>query len=357
MRTLAALAVVLAAIALLRALLSARGCLPHLGERRLRVLEGLGLGARQRLVIVEVDGERLLLGVGEGPIQLLRELGPTSEAVAEPKTGPARAPRRWRPVLGAAFRRALPLVVCGAGLGVASAAGAEPDAAGLGDLVVAFDGATQPEGIASTLQVVALMTLVSVAPSILLMATCFTRVVIVLAFLRQAIGVQNLPPNQVLVGLALFVTMFVMAPVGERIHRESLDPYMSQEIAAPVALERAVTPIREYVVQFTSEDDLALFASFRGEPAVKDIADISLSTLLPSFLLSELRTAFEIGFMLYLPFLVIDLVIASLLISMGMIVLPPIVISLPFKLMLFVLLDGWNLVIGSLLTGLGGGLQ
>jgi len=381
MRTLAALAVVLAAIALLRALLSARGCLPHLGDRRLRVLEGLGLGARQRLVIVEVDGERLLLGVGEGPIQLLRELGPMPETISEtalePKASPPRAlegfPRRsaeaasvpapagaswrWRPALGAALRRALPLVVCGAGLGLASAAGAEPDAAGLGELVAAFDGATEPEGIASTLQVVALMTLVSVAPSILLMATCFTRVVIVLAFLRQAIGVQNLPPNQVLVGLALFVTMFVMAPVGERIHRESLDPYMSQEIAAPVALERAVNPIREYVVQFTSEDDLALFASFRGEPAVEDIADISLSTLLPSFLLSELRTAFEIGFMLYLPFLVIDLVIASLLISMGMIVLPPIVISLPFKLMLFVLLDGWNLVIGSLLTGLGGGFQ
>jgi flagellar biosynthetic protein FliP len=194
--------------------------------------------------------------------------------------------------------------------------------------------------------------LLSIAPSILLMATCFTRVVIVLAFLRQAIGVQQLPPNQVLVGLSLFVTLFVMAPVGERIHQEALEPYMLKEIGAPQAAELAAAPVRDFVSRYTREDDLALFLSFRGEAAPPADQPVSLATLLPSYLLSELRTAFEIGFMLYLPFLVIDLVVASLLISMGMIVLPPVVISLPFKLMLFVLLDGWNLVIGSLLTGL-----
>jgi len=361
MRVIPALAVVLASIAVLRALLASRGWIPGVRERRLRIIEVLGLGSRQRLLVVEVEGERLLLGAAEASITVLRELGPAPVEIqadadaAEPAT--ERRLRLRRPSL-ASLWRTLPLLLAFAILGIASSAGAAPpdDAASLANWASALDGATEPGGIASTLQVVALLTLVSIAPSILLMATCFTRVVIVLAFLRQAIGVQHLPPNQVLVGLSLFVTLFVMAPVGDRIRTEALDPYMNHEIDAPAAAERAVAPVREFVSRYTREDDLALFVSFREDSASEapSIDDIPLATLLPSYLLSELRTAFEIGFMLYLPFLVIDLVIASLLISMGMIVLPPIVISLPFKLMLFVLLDGWNLVIGSLLTGLGG---
>ena len=367
MRTVSALVIVLAAIALLRALLASRGWLPAGGRvRRLRVVEALSLGGRQRLLVVEVEGQRLLLGAGEASIAVLRELGPapapelgpapaeTDSSESEP--GPSRASLPQIPWLSS-LRRSLPLLVAAASLGAASVATAAPPGEGaqLAELASVLSGSTEPEGIASTLQIVALLTLLSIAPSILLMATCFTRVVIVLAFLRQAIGVQQLPPNQVLIGLALFVTFFVMAPVGERIHAEAVDPYVRQEIDASLAAERAVAPVREFVSRYTREDDLALFVSFRGEQ-LDDLEQISLATLLPSYLLSELRTAFEIGFMLYLPFLVVDLVIASLLISMGMIVLPPVVISLPFKLMLFVLLDGWNLVVGSLLTGLGGGL-
>ena len=364
MRTVSALVIVLAAIALLRALLASRGWLPAGGRvRRLRVVEALSLGGRQRLLVVEVEGQRLLLGAGEASIAVLRELGPapapelgpapaeTADS-SESEPGPSRASLPQIPWLSS-LRRSLPLLVAAASLGAASVATAAPPGEGaqLAELASVLSGSTEPEGIASTLQIVALLTLLSIAPSILLMATCFTRVVIVLAFLRQAIGVQQLPPNQVLIGLALFVTFFVMAPVGERIHAEAVDPYVRQEIDASLAAERAVAPVREFVSRYTREDDLALFVSFRGEQ-LDDLEQISLATLLPSYLLSELRTAFEIGFMVYLPFLIVDIVIASMLISMGMIVLPPIIISLPFKIMLFVLLDGWNLVITALVSGI-----
>lgn len=361
MRALSALVIVLATIALLRSLLAARGWLPGTpGRRSLRVLETLGLGGRQRLFVVEVEGERLLLGAADSTITVLRTLGPASveasEEAPESSESPQRLSRGVSRLSLRALRRAIPLLLVAILLASASPAIAAPDSAGGGlelpDLAVALSGATEPGEIASTLQIVALLTLISIAPSILLMATCFTRVVIVLAFMRQAIGVQQLPPNQVLIGLALFVTFFVMAPVGERIHAEALEPYMRQEIDGSTAARLATVPVRDFLTEYTREDDLALFRSFRGDDAEEATEDISLATLLPSYLMSELRTAFEIGFMLYLPFLVIDLVIASMLISMGMIVLPPVVISLPFKLMLFVLLDGWNLVIGSLLSGL-----
>jgi flagellar biosynthetic protein FliP len=355
MRTTTALLIVIATIALLRSLCASRGWIPGTPRRRsLKVLETLSLVGRQRLFVVEVEGERLLLGSGDATINVLRSLGPAPEADTEQGTEGQQSERR-APGLLRALRSAAPviliaLIVAGASTALA-APGPEPDASGLGDIAGAIASATQPQDIAATLQIVTLLTLISMAPSILLMATCFTRVVIVLAFLRQAIGVQQLPPNQVLIGLALFVTFFVMAPVGERIHSEALEPYMRQEIGGPDAAKLAAVPVREFLSVHTREDDLALLESFRKDPPDPDAA-VSLSTLLPAYLMSELRTAFEIGFMLYLPFLVIDLMIASMLTSMGMIVLPPIVISLPFKLMLFVLLDGWNLVIGSLLSGL-----
>jgi flagellar biosynthetic protein FliP len=252
------------------------------------------------------------------------------------------------------LRSATPLAVLLAILVGRSALAAPPDPSDLQlpTLSAVISQAAEPGEVSSTLQIVALVTLISVAPSILLMATCFTRIVIVLAFLRQAIGIQQLPPSQVLVGLALFLTLFAMAPVGEQIRAEALEPYMKREIDERDAFTRASVPVREFLTRFTRERDLELFVSISDSEPVDSLADAPLTMLLPAYMLSELRTAFEIGFMLYLPFLVIDLVVASTLISMGMIVLPPIVISLPFKLMLFVLLDGWNLVVSSLLNGL-----
>ncbi len=352
-----ALGIVLGAILLLRLALQAWGVGSTTRERRLRVVESCALGPRQRLHVVEADGERMLVGSSEGGLTLLRRL-----PRAEPEPGRDREPTE-EAAAGAASRLPAPLraVLRAGGLGLAAAGLAalgHPVAAGAQEalspatLSLALDGATAPEGISSSLEILALFTLVSIAPSILLMATCFTRVVIVLAFLRQAIGIQQLPPSQVLVGLALFTTLFVMAPVGDRIRVDAYEPYVAQEIDAATASQRALTPVRAFMLEHTRESDLDLFLEIAGLTEVETLEDVPLTTLLPAYMISELRTAFEIGFMIYLPFLVVDLVIASMLISMGMIVLPPIVISLPFKLMLFVLLDGWNLIVGSLVSGL-----
>ncbi len=352
LEVISALLIVIAGIALLRVALGGPGGAGRAARRRLRVVETCPLGGRQRLHLVEADGERLLIGASEASITLMRRLGRVPEEVAPAPETPARsrigsaAARSLRLLRGAAPLAAVALLVA------RTASAAEGAEALLPDLAGVLSGATQPDGVSTTLQIVALVTLISVAPSILLMATCFTRVLIVLAFLRQAIGIQQLPPNQVLVGLALFVTLFVMAPVGERIHSEAFTPYVERQIDGPAAAERAIQPVREFLAEFTREKDLALFTSLAGEEPQANLEEVPLFTLLPAYMLSELRTAFEIGFMIYLPFLIIDLVVSSMLISMGMIVLPPIVISLPFKLMLFVLLDGWNLVVSSLVSAL-----
>ena len=344
-----ALLVVLGCLALLRAGLQWAGFAGRFQqEQSLRVVESCAVGPRKRLHVVEFEGERLLVGSSEGGLSLLKAAenraasAPTAVAVApeeeiEPSGVRAHA-RRLIQVLGCMT----PMLLMFFALPAAAESG----------LTIKLDGLGEPEGLSSALEMVAAITLVGVAPSLLLMATSFTRIVIVLAFLRQAIGVQHLPPNQVLVGLALFTTMFVMAPLGEQIRVDAYEPYVAQEIAGPEAAELALSPVRDFLLSSTRENDLNLFLEISGTGQVEKLEDLPITTLLPSFMLSELRTAFEIGFMIYLPFLVIDLVIASMLISMGMIVLPPIVISLPFKLMLFVLLDGWNLVLSSLISGL-----
>jgi len=352
-----ALLIVLGAIALLRVALQAARVGGGGRRRSLRVVESCALGTRQRIHVVEVAGERLLVGSSEAGLTLLRQLPAAEAAPEDPEAAPASEPRPRPPRLGAPLRAWLRAGGLG-GVAVLLATFLEPGAAlaqeaiSPATLSLALDGATAPEGIASTLEILGLLTLVSVAPSILLMATCFTRLVIVFAFLRQAIGIQQLPPSQVLVGLAFFTTLFVMAPVGDQIRVDAYEPYVAREIDARVASERAVAPVRGFMLHHTRESDLELFLEISGREEVAELADVPFTTLLPAYMISELRTAFEIGFMIYLPFLVVDLVIASMLISMGMIVLPPIVISLPFKLMLFVLLDGWNLVVASLVTGL-----
>ena len=203
------------------------------------------------------------------------------------------------------------------------------------------------------IQLFALLTLLSLAPSILIMVTSFVRIVTVLSFLRSAMGTQQAPPNQVLVSLALFLTFFIMAPAGETAYREGVQPLIENRISEAEALDRSIKPFHAFMMRQVREQDLRLFLDIANLPTVATPEDTPLRVLLPAFLISELRRAFEIGFLLFLPFMVIDMVIASVLMSMGMMMLPPAMISLPFKLIFFVLVDGWYLVVGSLVQSFG----
>jgi len=204
-------------------------------------------------------------------------------------------------------------------------------------------------------QLVLLLTVLSLAPSILIMVTSFTRIIVVLSLLRTALGTQQSPPNAVLISLALFLTAFVMAPVLQQSYRDGVEPLMAQEIEADVAFERGVAPFKTFMLTHVREKDLGLFFDLSGEAMPETKEATPLHVLIPAFMISELRRAFEIAFLLFVPFLVIDLVIASVLMAMGMMMLPPIIISLPFKLIFFVLVDGWYLVAGSLVQSYGGG--
>jgi flagellar biosynthetic protein FliP len=199
-----------------------------------------------------------------------------------------------------------------------------------------------------SIQILLLMTALTLLPSLVLAATSFTRIVIVLAILRQAIGMPQTPPNQILVGLALFLTFFIMSPVLERINKDAVQPYLEGSIELPAAADKAQAPLRDFMLAQTREPDLALFAGLGGHEGFATPADVPLAVLLPSFLTSELKTAFQIGFLTFIPFLIIDLVVSSVLMSMGMMMLSPMLIALPFKIMLFVLVDGWGLIVGTL---------
>jgi len=234
--------------------------------------------------------------------------------------------------------------LAGAVLLVPGAAAAEP---GLPALTVhTLAGGAQNYSL--SLQLLALMTVLTVLPALLLTMTAFTRIVIVLGILRQALGAGQSPPNQVLLGLSLFLTFFVMTPVVNRINEVAVQPYSAGTIEAGVALERAVVPLKKFMLGQTRESDIATFVRISGGTGFASPEEVPLSVLVPAFLTSELKTAFLIGFLLYIPFVIIDLVVASVLMSMGMMMLSPVLISLPFKLMLFVLIDGWSLVIGTL---------
>lgn len=222
------------------------------------------------------------------------------------------------------------------------------EAAGLPTISLGITQANGTEEVSTALQVLALLTILSVAPAILLMTTAFTRIVVVLSFVRQAMGTQQMPPNQVIIGLSLFLTFFVMAPVIDKINENALQPYLNKQLPQTQALEQAILPMREFMLSQTNESDLGLMISLTTGERPESPADVSTMTLIPSFMLSELKRAFQIGFLIYVPFLVIDMVVASVLMAMGMMMLPPPIISLPFKLLLFVLVDGWGLVVGSL---------
>ena len=205
-----------------------------------------------------------------------------------------------------------------------------------------------PQEVATTLQIMVILTILTLAPSFLIMTTSFTRIVIVLAFIRQALGTNQSPPTQILLGLALFLTFFIMEPVWSDINRNALRPYLDKRLSQEQALERAGQPLKAFMQRFIREKDLALFVGIAKIPRPNNIDDIPFHVIVPAFIISELKTAFQIGFLVYVPFLVVDLVVASVLMAMGMMMLPPIMISLPLKLMLFVLVDGWNMIVGSL---------
>ena len=214
-----------------------------------------------------------------------------------------------------------------------------------------LEEANEPQEVVSAIEILFILTILALAPSILIMMTCFTRIIIVLSFLRKALATQTTPPNQVLIGLALFLTCYIMAPVGAEINQNAIQPYLSGEISQETALKNAMEPIRNFMFKYTREKDLALFLEISESEKPEKLEDIPSKSLIPAFIISELKTGFQIGFILFIPFIIIDMVVASTLMSMGMMMLPPVMISLPFKILLFIMVDGWNLIIRSLITG------
>ena len=223
----------------------------------------------------------------------------------------------------------------------------------LPEVKLGMKGTDDPKQVVGMLKILGILTVLTLAPAILIMMTSFTRIVIVLSFVRQALGTQQMPPNQLIVGLSLFITFFVMAPVFSKVNKEAIQPYLKNELVQDVAFSKALYPFRKFMFNQTRESDLAMFIKMSKSEKPKTRADVSTVVLIPAFIVSELKTAFQIGFIIYLPFLVIDMITASVLMAMGMMMLPPVIISLPFKIMLFVFVDGWSLLVGSIVKSFG----
>jgi flagellar biosynthetic protein FliP len=269
-----------------------------------------------------------------------------------PETGPqpSCAPRRWRK-LGLLALAALALIT------VLSACGGEAQVGGTAITISSGEEETTTttpgQQFSSGLELVLLLTIVSLVPTLLLMMTSFTRIIIVLGFIRTALGVPQLPPNQVLLGLALFMTIFIMAPVWTEINEDAIQPLQAGEISQGEALDRASGPMRAFMFEQTRERDIALFMQMGQLERPQSEADVPTWVLIPAYVISELKTAFQMGFLIFIPFLVIDLIVSSTLMSMGMMMLPPVIVSLPFKILLFVMVDGWDLIVKSLVTSFG----
>jgi len=225
--------------------------------------------------------------------------------------------------------------------GLASAPSAPPFTISVGG------GGTDQGNVSTAIQIVVLMTVLTLAPSVVMLMTSFTRIVIVLGFVRTALGVQNAPSNQIIIGLALFLTIFIMAPIGTRINTDALQPYMAKQISATQAYDRASVPLKQFMIHQTRRSEIDFFLGVSGAGPTK-LQDVTMATLVPAFVVSELRTAFQMGFLVFIPFLIIDFIVSSALMSMGMMMMPPTMIAMPFKILLFVLVDGWHLVIKSL---------
>ncbi|WP_106497613.1 flagellar type III secretion system pore protein FliP [Lentibacillus sp. Marseille-P4043] len=220
----------------------------------------------------------------------------------------------------------------------------------MNEFVDMFSG-SDPSSVATSVKLLLLMTVLSLAPSILILMTSFTRIIIVLSFVRTSLATQQMPPNQVLIGIALFLTFFIMAPTFNQVYDDALQPLFDEEITLDEAYDRASEPMKDFMAKHTRQKDLALFMNYAEIEKPETVQDIPITTLVPAFAISELKTAFQMGFMIFVPFLIIDMAVASVLMSMGMMMLPPVMISLPFKILLFVLVDGWYLITHSLLEG------
>ncbi|TCL40143.1 flagellar biosynthetic protein FliP [Anaerospora hongkongensis] len=247
------------------------------------------------------------------------------------------------------MKRLLYILIAGSFFSLPSLAEAAP-LIPIPNLNIGVEAANNPQDVALSLQILLTLTVLSLAPSILIMMTSFTRIIVVLSFLRSALGTQQMPPNQVLVGLALFLTFYTMSPYWDVVNTKALQPYLANTITQDAAMTEAMKPMREFMLKQTRENDLALFVNLSEMARPNTPEDIPTTTIIPAFMISELKTAFQIGFLIYIPFIVIDMVVASTLMSMGMMMVPPVMISLPFKILLFILVDGWHLLIRSLVT-------
>ncbi len=238
-------------------------------------------------------------------------------------------------------------LICAAGMLLMNCADAAPI---IPSVNVEVGTAENPEQVSTTLQVIAVLTLATIAPGILMMTTSFVRIVVIIGFLRNALATQNVPPNQVIVSLAMFLTFYIMAPYWSQANDTGLQPYLAGQISQEEAITNVLEPMREFMFRQTRESDLALFVNLSDAERPNSQEDVSTFVLIPAFIISELKTAFQIGFMLYVPFIVIDMIVATTLMSMGMMMLPPVMISLPFKILLFVMIDGWHLLIQSIIV-------
>lgn len=337
-----ALLIVLGALYLLLRFLKQR-VLPNKGM--IEIIQYQPFSHKKGVAIVKVLKEYLVLGIADESISLLSKPNPSDvEEVLkqQPEVRSQRSEVRLKDLIKGKFFYIFILLPIAYSLlpSLSFAAPAPPPPAGGGFL-----------GLTTPLELLLFLTLLSILPAILVMTTCFTRIVVVLSFLRQALGTPQVPPTQVIIGLSLFITLFVMSPVVDRIYTDAYLPYTKKEINAEEALNRAGVPLKEFMLKQTREKDLALFLKMSKFERPATPMDLPMRVVIPAFAIGELKKAFEIGFLIFLPFLVIDMVVASVLLSMGMMMLPPIMISMPFKLLLFVLVDGWDLLIGSLVGG------
>ncbi len=303
-------------------------------------------GPKKGVAIVKIVKDYVALGIADENISLLGKLNPAdveaSMKLMEDK--PAAAPFDIRGLFGGKLKRFFPVIVA-AVLILPSMTFAQTPSAAAPAVSPGFFGLTTP------IELLFFLTIIAFLPAILVMTTCFTRIVIVLSFLRQALGTPQVPPTQVIIGLSLFITFFVMSPVFDTIYTNAYIPYTKKEIKSDEALAKASDPLKEFMLKQTREKDLALFLKMSKAERPAKPMDLPMRVVVPAFSIGELKRAFEIGFLIYLPFLVIDMVVASVLLSMGMMMLPPVMVSMPFKILLFVLVDGWGLLIGSLIEG------
>jgi flagellar biosynthetic protein FliP len=304
------------------------------------------LGPKRGIAIVKVLKDYIVVGVGESQVSLLGKLNPNDVEDAMKQNVSELQARSAVGIKNFLKGKFVFFFIFSAAMFFLN-----PDFAVSAPASAAAPAGGGLFGLTSPLEVLIFLTLLSILPAILVMCTCFTRIVVVIHFLRQAMGAPSVPPNQVIIGLALFITFFVMSPVLDKIYADAYIPYSKKELNVEDALSKASVPLKEFMLKQTREKDLALFLKMSKAPRPAVPMDLPMRVVIPAFAIGELKKAFEIGFLIFLPFLVIDMVVASVLLSLGMMMLPPVMVSMPFKLLLFVMVDGWGLIIGSLIGG------